>query len=93
MKQIATTLTAGLTALTILATATATPAQAGKKGRWIAAGIATGIVATAIIVESKKRKRSSWQRHVDRCYDRYDSYDHRSDTYIDHRGRERRCRL
>jgi hypothetical protein len=37
--------------------------------------------------------RSSWERHVDRCYARYNSYDHRTDTYIGYDGYERRCKL
>jgi hypothetical protein len=38
-------------------------------------------------------RRTSWQRHVDRCYARYNSYDHRSDTYIGYDGFAHRCRL
>ncbi|QPC87656.1 BA14K family protein [Mesorhizobium sp. NBSH29] len=34
-----------------------------------------------------------WERHVRRCYARYRSYDHRSDTFVDRHGYERRCRL
>ena len=37
--------------------------------------------------------RSSWERHVDRCYARYNSYDHRTDTFIGYDGYEHRCRL
>jgi isopentenyl diphosphate isomerase/L-lactate dehydrogenase-like FMN-dependent dehydrogenase len=37
--------------------------------------------------------RSSWERHVERCYARYVSYDHRTDTYVGYDGYERRCRL
>ena len=36
---------------------------------------------------------SSWGRHVDRCYARYRTYDHRSDTYIGFDGFPHRCRL
>lgn len=36
---------------------------------------------------------SRWERHVRRCYARYRTYDHRTDTYIDRHGYERRCRL
>ena len=35
----------------------------------------------------------SWESHVDRCYARYRSYDHRTDTYVGYDGYERRCRL
>ena len=41
----------------------------------------------------RERRLSSWERHVRRCHDKYRSYDERSDTFIDRRGRERRCRL
>jgi hypothetical protein len=37
--------------------------------------------------------RSSWEYHVDRCYARYRTYDHRSDTYIGYDGYPHRCRL
>ena len=37
--------------------------------------------------------RSSWGSHVDRCYARYRTYDHRTDTYIAFDGYPRRCRL
>ena len=37
--------------------------------------------------------RSSWERHVDRCYARYLTYDHRTDTFIGNDGYEHRCRL
>lgn len=35
----------------------------------------------------------SWELHVDRCYARYRTYDHRTDTYIAFDGYPRRCRL
>ena len=37
--------------------------------------------------------RSAWERHVDRCYARYRTYDHRSDSYIGFDGFIHRCRL
>ena len=39
------------------------------------------------------RGSNHWQRHVARCYRRYRSYDHRSDTFVGYDGRARRCRL
>lgn len=36
---------------------------------------------------------SSWERHVQRCYARYRSYDYHSDTYVGYDGYEHRCRL
>ncbi len=38
-------------------------------------------------------RNSRWQRHVNRCHNRYRSYDQRSDTFIGYDGRERQCRL
>ena len=53
-----------------------------------------------IYVEPRKVRRvrhgkrlSRWERHVRRCSRKYRTYDEFSDTYIDHRGRERTCRL
>jgi hypothetical protein len=37
--------------------------------------------------------RTPWQRHVDRCYDHYQSYDHRTDTYVGFDGQYHYCRL
>ena len=36
---------------------------------------------------------SSWDRHVQRCYDRYRTYNHHTDTYIGYDGYEHYCRL
>lgn len=36
---------------------------------------------------------NSWEAHVNRCYARYKSYDHTTDTYIGYDGYERICRL
>lgn len=36
---------------------------------------------------------SWWERHVQRCYARYRSYDHRTDSYLGHDGYYHRCRL
>ena len=36
---------------------------------------------------------SSWDLHVQRCYDRYRTYNHRTDTYIGYDGYEHYCRL
>ena len=35
----------------------------------------------------------SWESHVDRCYAHYQSYDHRTDTYVGYDGYEHRCTL
>jgi hypothetical protein len=39
-----------------------------------------------------RRMRASWQAHVDWCYDRYRSYDERTDTFIGRDGYAYRCR-
>ncbi|MEP9390286.1 BA14K family protein [Mesorhizobium sp. KR9-304] len=36
---------------------------------------------------------SPWETHVDRCYARYRTYNHRTDTYIGYDGYEHRCTL
>jgi BA14K-like protein len=36
---------------------------------------------------------NSWQKHVNRCYARYNTYNEYSDTYISYSGYEKRCRL
>ena len=36
---------------------------------------------------------TSWEIHVNRCYARYKTYDHRTDTYISYGGYPRRCML
>lgn len=36
---------------------------------------------------------SPWERHVERCYARYRTYDDRTDTYIGYDGFEHRCTL
>jgi len=92
---------ATLMAATIAGSAlVASPAEAGKRERYIGAGILAGVIGTAIVArerrhrrEIRRYRRSSWERHVNRCYRRYRSYDEGTDTWIDRYGRERRCRL
>ena len=36
---------------------------------------------------------STWERHVERCYARYRSYDHRTDTFVGYDGGEHYCQL
>ncbi len=64
--------------------------------RAAAAGIAGALIGAAIVGAAASRERraeSRWDRHVARCYRRYRSYDEATDTWIDRRGRVRRCRL
>ncbi|MFD0917677.1 BA14K family protein [Pseudahrensia aquimaris] len=99
MSKLITTALAATLAITIAIPAALTDADAGKKGRYFAGGLAAGIIGTAIIArESRRRDREydrserRWDRHVRRCYAAYRSYDERSDTWIDKYGRERICR-
>lgn len=94
------TAVAAFVAASVLATSFATSANAGSRERAFAGGLAAGIIGTAIIASERRRYRedryyraSRWERHVDRCYRRYRSYDEATDTWIDRRGRVRRCRL
>lgn len=96
-KKITSTAIVALLALAIGGTSMTTEAHAGKRAGWIAGGVAAGIVTGAIIARERRRHRevrrySSWERHVDRCYRAYRSYDEETDTYIDYNGFERRCR-
>lgn len=97
-RLVATT-TAAFVAATIVAGSFNT-AEAGSRKRAFLGGLAVGAVTTAIIAGERRRyrerrvyRRTSWERHVDRCFNAYRSYDEETDTWIDRRGRVRRCRL
>lgn len=94
--RFASTAVATLLAVTMGATTFVSNADAGKRERLFFGGVAAGIVGTAIIANEARHRRESrrsrWQRHVDRCYAAYRSYDEETDTYIDYNGNERRCR-
>ena len=94
--RISSTAISAVLAVTIGATTFASNANAGKKERLFFGGVAAGIIGTAIIANEARHRRESrrsrWERHVDRCYAAYRSYDEESDTYIDLNGNERRCR-
>ena len=95
-RRTAVTFAAASLAVVMLATSIPTEAHAGKRERWIAGGIAAGIIVGAVAASAhhkRKSREARWERHVDRCYAAYASYDEYTDTYIDRRGRERRCRL
>lgn len=100
-RKIFSTAIAATVAVTLFGAAFAPDANAGTRAQWIAGGIAAGIIGTAIIANESRRHRghhrarhsSRWERHVIRCENRYQSYDEGTDTWIDRRGRERRCRL
>lgn len=65
-------------------------------GIGIAAGVG-GFVLGSLLTQQQPRTvyvdeyGGSW--HVRRCYDRYQSYDARSDTYLGHDGYRHYCRL
>lgn len=52
-------------------------------------GLAVGAIAAGAAADAQRNADS----HVRRCLRAYRSYDPDTDTYIDKRGRERRCRL
>ncbi len=99
-----TKITSSLLALTVAGIAIAgaiQPSSAKKLTNAEAAAIAGigGFVLGAAIANSNRGPdyygdhRSSWERHVDRCYARYQSYDHRTDTYFGFDGQYHYCRL
>jgi len=98
-RRMITTSIATLVAGTLIAMSISTHAEAGSRERLFWGGLAVGVVSTAIIANEVRRSRERdyyeedrWERHVNRCYRAYRSYDEDSDTYIDLRGNERRCR-
>ncbi len=99
-----TKLVSTLVSLTIAAgaiTATAQPSAAHHLSPGEAAAIAGigGFIIGSAIANSRRdrypdhRRMSSWERHVQRCYDRYRTYDHETDTYVGYDGYEHLCRL
>lgn len=53
--------------------------------------IGAGVLTLGVLGALSATER---RRHVDRCYAAYpNSYDPETDTYVNHRGVERRCRL
>ena len=80
---------------------TAQPSAAGKLSKEELAalvGIGGFVVGAAVANASRGPDyygdhRSSWDRHVDRCYDRYRSYDASTDTYVGYDGRLHYCQL
>ncbi len=77
------------------------PSAAKKLSHGEVAAIAGigGIVLGAAIANANRGPdyygdhRSSWERHVNRCYDRYRTYNHHTDTYVGYDGRYHYCRL
>ena len=102
-----TKIASSLLSITVAAVAVAgsvEPSAAKKLTNGQAAAIAGigGFVLGAAIADANRgpyydddhyAHRSSWQRHVDRCYDRYQTYDERSDTYVGFDGQYHYCRL
>ncbi|MEO5759698.1 MAG: BA14K family protein [Mesorhizobium sp.] len=99
------TLVSGLIATTVAATAlvgTVQPSAAHSHhnhdlGIGIAAGVG-GFVLGSMLAQQPRtvyvdeyEGGGSW--HVRRCYDRYQSYDVDSDTYVGHDGYRHYCRL
>jgi hypothetical protein len=93
------------TAATVLANL-AQPAAAGGLSRdeaALVAGIGGLIIGATIAAPSFHHHHptydvgydgsSAWERHVERCYARYRSYDHRTDTFVGYDGGEHYCQL
>ena len=99
MSKFINTAIAATIALAIAVPAGMQQAHAGKNGKYIALGVAAGIVGTAIVAKQRRKRavrrasaQSEWDRHVLACHRAYRSYDERSDTWIDKYGRVRVCR-
>jgi len=102
--SIKTKLVSGLLSLTVIAGSMAGTVEQSSAGQLtngeIAAIAGVGGLVLGLGLANANRgpdyygdHRGSWERHVDRCYARYNSYDHRTDTYVGYDGYERRCRL
>jgi len=99
-----TKLVSGLLSLTVIAGSMAGTVEQSAAGKLtngeIAAIAGVGGLVLGLGLANANRgpdyygyHRGSWERHVERCYARYVSYDHRTDTYVGYDGYERRCRL
>ena len=85
---------------TIGASSQANAGGLSKKEALILAG-AGGFVLGAIIGSQHRHGRhygrviyvNSWEAHVARCFNRYQTYDPHTDTFIGYDGYEHRCRL
>ena len=98
-RRFATVSIATLVAGTMMALSFSTQAEAGRRHGSFWGGVILGAAGTAIVASEVRRSRERdhyeedrWERHVNRCYRAYRSYDEESDTYIDLHGNERRCR-
>ena len=71
-----------------------------RRGRRVGAGIALGVIGGAIIggaiardrARRREIRRGYSSRHVRWCYNRYRSYQERSNTWVSNSGRVRQCR-
>ena len=65
-----------------------------RRGRNFAIGLGAAALTLGVIgAISASERNAAWRRHVDRCYRRYRSYNHRTDTFRGFDGRDHRCRL
>ena len=98
-----TKLVSGLLSLTVIAgTMAGTVEQSAAKKLTDAEIAALGVGALALGLgiatlghgpDYYDNHSSPWEHHVDRCYERYRTYDDRTDTYIGYDGFEHRCTL
>jgi len=98
MLKITNTAIAAALAIAIAMPASLQTAEAGSKGKYLAIGAAIGILGTAAVARNKRKRAvrrasatSAWNRHVLACHRAYKSYEEASDTWIDRKGRVRRC--
>jgi len=70
-----------------------------RRGHRIGAGIVGGFLgfaagaAVAGAIANSRDRSYGYDSHVARCYDRYRSYDARTDTYLGYDGRRHYCNL
>ena len=101
-----TKLVSSLLSLTVMAGAFAgtveqSAAKKLTKGEVAAIAGVGGFILGAAIANSNRGPEyyedhsygGSWEVHVNRCYARYKTYDHRTDTFVGYDGYEHRCRL
>jgi hypothetical protein len=88
--------------LTLATGALAGSVQTSSAGKLTKAEIAAlagigGLIVGSIIANPRPAYhggyRSAWERHLDRCFARYRTYDPASDTYVGYDGDLHRCRL
>ena len=86
MRRISTTAISTILAMSCIAAAFSTPAQAGDREARIAAGIFLGILGTALVASEVKKKRKRHKKYAHR-HNPHNVYD--DDIYVEPRHRRR----